>query len=880
MWPAKKAIGAQLSYGVRGNALLRLHEALAEKIAPELVFPREDDGPSLYRVGNSHTSIVSAQKSAGDEVDTVSTVPPRNMFKNALFYVPRDIMRSQLFEGAAVLDPTAYDPVYGKLVAFVTTPTGMAVAYSTGETGLVLGLALLKPHRRTKLDPNQDLDDYFMVPGFTGKPLLTSFSEPIKAVETSKGLVAVRTDASIYVMKSEVRDDMLKWKMLGDIPCGDLAGRGFADVSFCPSDQSMLACVDIKGNFGVWRINPVISLGNRLEKVSFDDKDITIEFKETEPEESVPENGLENDAENSNKSYKAVRPSIQDESDLSNWKRICWCQHHNSLLVLSRTMAVQFQVLPKLASSRLVTSNTFSRIRDFVRPEKSSKYAFMLTSKELIWFRLTDRLERLLSWKHFLLDSDPSLKLNVTVCDRGKTFLCLVYSQLSPIIFMYSFGIRDGLPHSLKDPYFFDASEASSPLRYLVLVETEKTLFRKKSSLQKTFCMFELGVNGALTFDVFNSDDGVSFDTHTNFSDSLKATSNGTAFVKAVSPRIKYSNMEMRLRDLAQPMLAHLKNGQTMNDLEVLEIQNYALRLGEKVSLLTGEADSAHASEFPSYRALLEIANRPPLSVGDLLEFDSMVEQLGGFYQSNGIKLKSLVSELLLNRGLLGKHNSSLEDEVEALGTLLGNIYTNDLLGSFNSDASIKKSSILLAASLTKAYAADIKDFYTQRFEDALSEAPEETKAILNKWTSVEDEVPEPAELIFASQAPPVITSAPTINISSQKAPKNKSKKSIRSGFDLRSKGLQNSSQPASQSGYVPSPLSQAQAPQSSQTAEEGDFPSQSASQVVSSQVLPSRSSPVRTSSQPGPSQKRMGASQLMGSQPKKKKKKKKGGFA
>lgn len=876
MWPTKKAIGAQLSYGVSGNALLRLYEPLAAKVAPELVSPRVDDGPRLFRVVNSHTDIASAQRPAGVELDTASISPPRNMFSNSLFYVPRAILTSQLFEAAAVLDPTTYDPVYGLLLVFVETTMGMSVAFSTGETGLVLSLSVLKPRQRTVLGSSPDQTDWLLVPSLVGKPLQVSFSEPIKAIETTKGLVAVRTDAAIYVMRIETLEDSLKWKMLGDIPCGDLAGHGFADVSICPSDHSRLACVDTKGNFGIWTINPIVSLGNRLERVDLDGSDSHLEREDQlEASKSASQSSS---ATNGLRSTNNVHPSINDESDLSNWKRICWCQESNALLVLSRTIVEHFLTLPELTSTRLVTSNTWSRIRDFVGPEGKSKYAFMLTSKELIWFRLTNRLERLLSWKHFLLDNDPSLKLSVTSCENGKSFICLVYSQLNPVIFVYTFGFKDGLPRTLKDPYFFDTSEMSSPLHYLTFVKTNKDFFKSNEDeiLPDSFCLFELSVNGALNFDVFSLTEGLSFDKHTNFNGSLKVHSNGTPFKKAASPRIMYSNMEMRLRDLALPAITDINKDHISNDLEVQEIQNYALKLGEPASSLNCDTDSADIGEFPSYKALLDIANKPPLEVDDLSEFDSMVEQLSGFYQSKGVKLGSLVSGSLLNRGLLLLHMSpSHEDGVEGVGNVISNIYAKDGLAAFNGNTSIKKTAILLAASLTKASAAGMKDFYTQRFENALTEAPEEARAILDKWTSTAVDVAEPIEIEFASQEPPVISSAPAINISSQKAPKKKSNRAPRSGFDLRSKSFQDSSQMVSQSGYVPSPLSQAQIPQSSLMAEGVDF----SSQLESSQIPPLQSSPMKMSSQQPTSQKRMGSSQPMGSQARKKKKKK-GGFA
>ncbi|RCK56265.1 hypothetical protein Cantr_05711 [Candida viswanathii] len=80
------------------------------------------------------------------------------------------------------------------------------------------------------------------------------------------------------------------------------------------------------------------------------------------------------------------------------------------------------------------TKGNFGVWKDFV---VVGNYGFMLTSKELIWFSFADGMTRLLSWKHFLNDKDPSLKLEIS---GSEVFTCFVYSQINPCIIVFTLG--------------------------------------------------------------------------------------------------------------------------------------------------------------------------------------------------------------------------------------------------------------------------------------------------------------------------------------------------------------------------------------------------------------------------------------------------------
>ena len=199
-------------------------------------------------------------------------------------------------------------------------------------------------------------------------------------------------------------------------------GFNFSDVTFNPWVSTQFGVVDVKGNFGIWNINSKKEALTKLKK--FDSNPKT---SSDEPDSSLK-----------------VESTIHDVTELSNWKRIIWAHDYNHIFVVSRSSLTQFELTPELSSQRLITSDTWSKIQDIHKNPESMKYAFILTSKELIWFEVSNPLRRLMSWKHFLDDKDPSLRLQVSEYEDCSKFICIIYSQIRPIILVYNFGIKDG----------------------------------------------------------------------------------------------------------------------------------------------------------------------------------------------------------------------------------------------------------------------------------------------------------------------------------------------------------------------------------------------------------------------------------------------------
>lgn len=928
MWPSKEGLGAQLSYGVNGNGIVVSSEKVNSKThkrLPHLEFPRiRNQGITLHKVGKSTITLIGQQTSSfdlnskvynnlKDAVARQPTHPGRKMYSDKSLYVPEGILKSYLIESNSLTSTIAYDPTFGQMFAVFDvrsrsgTTFSKAIAFVTGETGTILNICILKYDNKDLLNNKKESAGKVLTP-VLADPFQVALSEPIKQIEPCKlkesfdyipPYLTIRTDSKIYVLncfkgKLQHSGSHIELDIIGELQTSDLMGYNFADVTFNPWISTQFGVVDIKGNFEIWDIN---SSKEGLRKL-----DVNI-----------------NEVTDSSISMAKTSSTIYDTNELSNWKRITWSYDYNHILLMSRSSLTQFELKPNLNSQKLITSNTWSRIQDIYKSPSDMKFAFMLTSKELIWFELANPLRRLMSWKHFLDDNDPSLRLQVSEYGNDNSYICIIYSQITPVIFVYNFGIRNDMPYSLKDPYYIrrgnnqKGNNNNSPLRQAFLtelnlqfyssvredVESNKmdtdtdsdTEFSKPKNM--VIGLFELGTDLGLTVSLYSNTVNLSLNKSLKIYASKYSPSydSSSSFEREYKIKDKLSYFKKIRKADFEPIAKSLDCNTNVikGEEEIKIVQDYAFKLGEGALKLNegwskvNTSNDVSVNKDPCYLSLIDISNFLPLSINDISEFDTMIEQLSTFYESKNIKVANMIRKSLVSKSeIFSRHpNMGQEQSINDISTLLHEAYKNEGLQTYNKTYLIKKLSILIGASLIKAGPDNLGKYYSKKLELDLKQAPTEVKSILDEWDNDNYNISEEPTQIdkFDSQStvPDIITSSmPTIRIASQgKSTPRSHSRTTSQATKLRHKALAHTSSQID--GYTQSPLSQ------SANDSDADLSTAMSSQEAIHLPRGNPLSPLRASSSRLPSQlsqKRFMSSQLSGSQRKVKKKKRKGGFA
>lgn len=682
MWPSKFGLGAQVGYGVRGNGIIRTQGG---RRLPQVEFPSLDNGididenigilasnetfPGLKPVKGSLRTVVDPQTSDFDLNSTIYNDLLSDPLEN--LYIPQDILKSYLIESGSLTSTIAYDPTIGPRFCMfplrsrtnISASTG--IAYISGEVGTVLNLSVMKISCSDNEQEVQTSSPDFDV------PFQLTFPEPIKHVSCSNvaGSLLIRTYSRVYVVQpfqSSLHRSGIYLELLGQVKSSNLNHESIADACFNPWDPKQVALVDVKGHFGVWNFCP---------------------NGKSDPKKA---------------SISASDSFIDNVQELSHWKKICFFTSE-VIFVFSRSSLTQCTIGPPSQCSRLITSNTWSSILDFQRAPADLKYSFMLTSRELIWFENDGTLKRLISYKHFLDERDPSWKLNVCVVD-STTFICIIYSQKAPLYFLYTFGLKSSLPYSLRSPYYIRSlSSYRHEARDNVL---QVHVFPIDNSSSKVFGMFELHTDFGLHFRFLSTTkklkQGDTVVTDGLWSRSGTPVETGKGYCRHISAK--------DWKKFVEQMLS--KTETTRSDSSA--IQEFALKIGEWAlafdeSLLRKETDGSCS--------LIDIAENPPTNVQDIDEFDSMVDQLGEFLKLEQFELLRGNEDLLQNR-----FNSLRE------------YYASEQLRSSISPETLSRTTLELGCSIYRAKHSSTNQVYEEKFKEIIQEASDEVKSILGDW--------------------------------------------------------------------------------------------------------------------------------------------------
>lgn len=779
MWPAKQELGPQLTYGVSGNGLVACDSSLLSLLDPILKFPRlRDHGPHLHLIENTSRSL--APGVPREDIDTSLSVysthhkPPNDV------NVPEDVAASLAIEARPLRDGIALDPTIGKLATIFDLQTRKvpnfetlsgaqdllkfkkaissmkATAFITGSGKLKIMPFLVK--KRNVFD-TQNMEKLKKIPidyvsdkfGFE-----TQINWPVSQVVVSadQTLLAVRGHGECCVYAVEWDNDKRQIIAHRAFSIKNTAAE-WSDLVF---NTSSLAFVDVTGTITIYR------------------------FEHTR-------HGYKHELD------QEIVPSIYAPLDWSSWKRLCWPLNANYMILFSRKSAHYIELnlgeTGKRVVKKLVTTHYWSHFQDVALVDSN---IFLFTSKEIIWLLTTLELpfKRILSWKHYLDDTDASLKLSVCLVKSG-TYALSVYSHETPIIIAYTFGTVDGRPCSVYDPYILYESESAgvahltlavsliennelSPIVNCVEINCdleakcfsfceqkhkkvryeESALKPKQPTTLKPLRIFSTRELFKIYRILGNS----------NSREDEKGSGKKVLETEASCNQVNSQRLISDGNGAEEITIADTPNSSTESNVETIVearqqidvVQNYAFELGSELKTFlskeksqpqkngtehsTDEIDSEIEREesemedsmYPQYRSLASFAENIPKDVTNLKEFDSMLHQLNEYCEDQGGRIDFGTSAFFK-----GSNKDTLSSE-----------YIRDhILGQEDLAETKAKAAVILTLCMVRAHSTNIAKRHKELIEKELESCSEDLSDIFGDWPAQE---PESSKLL--SQTP------------------------------------------------------------------------------------------------------------------------------
>lgn len=916
MWPHKKGLGVQLTYGVKGNGtIIPTQDDTQNHLNSigNLQFPVLDE-PHLNRISKQPKKLVPKQTSNGIDTgsnqgfstgkdgtgimtvrNTRKAKPKNDMVQGTS--LSNNLVKSFESNSQVLDNMSAYDPTFGNTIEFFESratdnrSTGRStVAYATGNSGSILTISPIVPQKqqndgRGNNDNHDDTESEISIPRFL-KGVNIDLKEPIRQINAfnppqdhlkdlsyssvTGDYLLVRTQLRIYLLnctRSTNTKIPFNISLVDDLKITDLGNEAFADFCWSPYVNTEFMVIDIKAN--VFKISISQKSKFQINKVQLNDN----------------------------------QPTLDSYLELSNWHRILWVKPFQ-VVVASRSCLMTID-LKSHTSEKILTANTWSQIQDLSvmtnHTDNNTQYMFLLTSRELIWLDISDKFTRLLSWKHFLAENDPSLKFVVHREEEqgDDKFVCLIYSQLTPLVICLNFGIKHGRPFSLSSPSVIYLEENRTPIQSLKLIPLHKILYksgktttRSKSNQMNRFIygLFDLRINLEINVNILGYKPSTS-ETNKDPQYTDMDFSKLKKMLKKHSLRPYNSLYFERLgKNNLLPLVKSIIKSEPDNFDQVYRVQQFAYQLGEGGDLLKTLMEKRNSGEEitdPFYASLLDLTADIPTGIGDFTEFDTMLDQLKAYYHEIGLEVIDLAPYILSHLKFF-KADPNVPISSQDVFNLLEENYLQKGMDSFNRKTSSKQLIILLLSCMMKLRSPDTLDYYENLEQETLRKASPNTKMIIDEWDNDHEETSPIVDFNTQIDREPMISSMPTIKIASQeRSSQERSQRFIKSKqrkHDMRRTALLSSQLPDSQISPTKS---------KSKSKSKTKTKNKSKSSSNSSQILPtsSQSSASQSSqstqpaSQPsGPSAstnfsaKRPYSSQSGASQ--KSKKKRKSGFA
>ncbi|WEJ96410.1 hypothetical protein PSN45_003949 [Yamadazyma tenuis] len=844
MWPHKKGLGVQLTYGVKGPGIIEgisstnSFGGLEAKVSHPIL-----DEPPLAQLSTKVITLVKKQTDVSNfkyrTHDTNEKKSSKALAKEVDLAISSRLLQAYQVPSEIINSSEAYDPTFGKTIEFFHIKSKVShswkpcvVAHASGSIGHVLNVSLVESSIVDNKNDNT-------VPRFRNTVKL-ELDETIKQIESFRPLVKkipvtsddhilVRTSSWIYVINVFYNADIpepLVLSLVDRINVTALKGHTLADMVWSPQSKLNFVVIDVKGNI----------FNMKLNGVKIKPYEITLE-DEAEEQQRIFDNTLQ----------------------LSNWRKVLWPKK-SVIFVSTRTSFLEID-LDTRSSQKLITAETWSRIRDIDIPRGQAKYMFILTSREIIWLDISEEPKRLISWKHFLNEKDPSLRLTVT--PTGDKFHCLIFCQSSPLVLCCSFGVKNENPFCLSSPSLVYLQGKEVPLQHLSLIPLTKGFYRKgrsastKKDGEDVFGLFELRSNLELNFNTLAPGNIKSSEKRNETKSIDFDVLLGQVETDSIRPYRGTYFDHLTKKDML-PFVEGLTQYKVPYDYaEVEAIQEYAFKLGEGTDRVIDEEIQRKSGERvikPSYLSLLDLSNEIPKYIKRPEELDTMLEQLQEFYSSKSIALANTTNTYFDNSKLVSQPPSE-KTALAVYKHLKHKYYSRSEIKPQTRSSTVKRLANLMVLNSVKVKPRDLASHYAVLADEEYDLACSSTKAILNDWdTDYTDNntITTVIDQFSAQRGTPPEYSAPSIVITSQDTSTQKNQKSKKN--NMRKKVL--NSQFAQSQTQVPTlvdtPASSQQngdtfhlsssSPSSQSSSQPSQTQSQPLSSLPSSQSVPTQS--------------------------------------
>lgn len=756
MWPANATICPQLSYGISGNGLIKNSSLSAPGSEPGLVFARlSDHAPHLHLISQSTHQLTPPN--APTTIDAATHAYSSHHKPPPDIPVPTELVVGLAQEAKPLRDHLGHDPTVGKLVASISLGTGTysdrllvdgrhvrmkaksntvdvkAVVFATASGSLKVVPLLPKKRNFLHSETPEILRKGILSTPASKYAAETAIPWPIKQVLVNADLklVAVRGNTQCCFIAVQWNNDPGKkgffLKTAFSIP---VARHEWSSMIF---NGLRIAFVDIHGNIDVYSIK--CHGGNWSHSL-----------------------------------ITEIEPRIYAPLDWSSWKRICWPLDVNYLLLMSRKAAYHIELEPngnqKPLVKKLVTTHYWSHIQDVI---EFDQYIFLLTSKELIWLLSTPQepFKRILSWKHYLDDTDSSLRLVLCPFKLKNLFLLSVTSKETPLVITYTFGLSDGKPCSMRDPYVLYTTQAEG-VSDLLLLESNCS----ESEVAPFVDCVEIDAEGAVKFHNFCGSKKWRVRPVANNPNRSQTASNlqlrkvftteemhkiyeifmpkSKSANFAIRRKTKYSSSNVEASTLETPISNSNEcnidvsvatergedeqasaNSKLFTPEQIDDVRKYAFELGSDMKQLfdleTVENLLQSDNMYPRFYSLSTLAERISMDVTDLKEFDSMLQQLSKYCEDQGGYLDFGKGSLIPQT----EHGNEQITAEKLFELLVGRDHHSRL-----------SAAVLLVLSSIKACSADLHEQYKKLIGRELENCSEDLRGIFGEWQAQEPEIP------------------------------------------------------------------------------------------------------------------------------------------
>ncbi|GEQ68907.1 hypothetical protein JCM33374_g2576 [Metschnikowia sp. JCM 33374] len=726
MWPGKKPLGSQLTYGVSGSPVVVSAPVKTPNQAHStLKYPRlQGTGPVFHPIDNSTVEL--SPPTPENDVKLRHSQVASSVNLHDEIGASEELLAALDADARPFYQPEAYDPSKGPLSTWFLLGMG---AFS--EPVFINGKPYKQKAKSTVISVrcHAFTSDPCTLKVFPMMPKNKNFLDTKRPEHSQKALFGVPDTSKLAV---ELR---FPFQILQIEVCRDhklIAVRGVRQVAFVAFSWN-----NTPGNKGII-LNKAFSIVHEqadLAHITFGpNKFVFIDVVGTCKAYSF--------ILRENWEYSLISEVFVprfEPSDTSAWKRLCWPSAPSSDYFYVFTRKSTAKVSIKTSNvNKLITFFVWSSAQDVVLLGQN---LFLLTSQELIWIRVSAGGEfcRLLSWKHYLDNQDVTLKLTTCYCSADDAFVCIIYSQVSPLSLMLSFGMRDGLPCSLSDPTIFptfvknhtfmsifEAGKANDAVTSLVMLAEMDATYR---SVITTYCDLEDRAFRAQNPPSVPILEPKPLMLALEDCEALFAHLGSRVNMTAKSDPPEQPQPEPPIVIDAESNSSTDSSGDKETDLKDREndqtelIQNYAFKLGEDVQSFFERNDSMTAKDaitLVSCRPLTMIAEMMPTGITDLEELESMLTQLAGFYDAQGVSLLPFDSDSL------GKYDEAFKRVHNSIKEI------PSALSKF-AEGATSQAAVILASSLTKAH-GDFFDDYMDCVKEETEGYPKELLSTLDEW--------------------------------------------------------------------------------------------------------------------------------------------------